>query len=505
MKKFILIFMIAFFAKNLSAQAIYCNGCATVCADKLDSSNGEEYTEVTYTVNHPVGCNYCITSTGVTFRQDGLVVPADNITTDCSVIGAIVNRVSTVKVRWGVGAHNLIVTWIDCGFYTFNQVASYATTVTSGTITNTSGTLTGTSTSPLYPEPYVCDNNLSNFNINTNLSVGSCAATVTSQMLYLDRRNSTTGVWSQGIASSALYGGSSTRNMVTIFGLNNLTGVNNQNIYRVRGVVTSNAPGTKTFTTPKFRVASIGAYNVDYFYTNTQGQNIPLPASALCSSPIPVSKFDSPVLSGVGNTGIIDKYWIKIYDATGCPLNPILVLDGSTHKRVLPNRTLGDIISLQLNAYYRQIKTAQGVPNPDANYFPNNPNKTYRIELYGENVCTGASGKIKLSFIQNSCLTCRTSTGGSGTDKIVAVDGNSIRELAVIYPNPVNEMATLQYGSPLEQRTNLYIYDMQGRVVSTQILDVAKGENSFPVSVADLPKGLYAFKIGETSGKFIKE
>ena len=261
MKKFILIFMIAFFAKNLSAQAIY--GSTTVCLDQVDGAGAPQYVSY-YTVNHPLLCDYCKRGNSVqyTLQSGGLL--EGPFPTDCSTWGQVYNRVTTLKVVWHTpGTHILTEGWLSCGITGVETAAASITVnVSNGTVNNTTSTITGTSTSPLYPEPYVCDNNLSNFNINTNLTVGSCASSVSNQALYLDRQT-TTGGWTQ-IASAPLYTGNSTRNIATTFGAGNLTGLNNQNIYRIRGAVVTNAPGTKTFTTPKFRVASIGAYNVDY-------------------------------------------------------------------------------------------------------------------------------------------------------------------------------------------------------------------------------------------------
>lgn len=398
--------------------------------------------------------------------------------------------------------------WYNCGGpITFSAAASIDVTVSNGIINN-SGTLSGTTTNTtLYTEPYVCNNNLANFNITTNLSVGSCAASVTNQSLYLDRLNSATGVWAQGIASTILYGSSRTGNVATLFGLNNLTANNNQNIYRVRGVVTSTSNGIKTFTTPNFRVVSIGAYNVNYFYTNTQGTNITIPTSNGCTSPLSVSQFDAPVISGISNSGIIDKYWISIIDVTTNCQNTVATLDAFNNKRNLTSHSLAEINGLNLETYYRQIKQAQGVASPDLHIFSKNPNRVWKITLFGENICTGATGIYKRSFIINNCLTCRSAGSVDMTKRTIKDISDTAEwiESATVYPNPASKIAIIECVSNEEASVNLTIYDMQGRVINEQKSIVTKGENTISIDISAFTNGMYAFKIGNVSGKFIKE
>jgi hypothetical protein len=465
------------------------------------------YGNTTYTINNPIGCPYNDQYANMTYEViDGGGIIQYPITHS----QAFGDRTSTMSVRWQTtGTHRIAVTWRDC-LWVITQIAYLDVTVSDGSV-NTSAVIMGTSTSTIYPEPYICDNNLNSLQLTTSLNVGSCASSVSNQLIYLERYNATTNAWGFVTSPKPLFGGAYTQSLSSLFGANNLTANANQNIYRVRTQITTNAPGTKTFTTPSFRIVSMGTYNVDYFYINTQGQNVPIPTTGnTCSNPIPVSKFDSPTISGVSNTGIIDKYWIKIYDATGCPTTQPLIVDGSTNKRTLPTRTLGDIVGLSLDAYYRQIKAAQGATTIDNNYFINHPNRVYRIDLYGENVCTGTIGIFKRSFITNNCLSCR-SVGGSNdnnpTERLTAATAGTVllQESAAVYPNPVSASATLEYHSLSTAEMVFSIYDLQGRIVKEEKINTTAGDNTFVIDCTNLSKGLYLFKVGQTSGKFIKE
>lgn len=62
-----------------------------------------------------------------------------------------------------------------------------------------------------------------------------------------------------------------------------------------------------------------------------------------------------------------------------------------------------------------------------------------------------------------------------------------------IYPNPATgESVTVDYFSVLEEmQVNVEIYDMLGRLVTTQVTTIANGPNTVEISVADLQSGMY--------------
>jgi hypothetical protein len=512
MKKFILLltfFTLFMGTKNANAQAIY--GPTTVCMDQVDGA-GQPRAVTTYTVNHPLLCDYCKRGYNVEYTvQSGGT--ASEFLADCSTSGQIWNRVTTLTIVWTTpGTHVFTVGWKSCGVgYQGSSALSISVNVSNG-IVNTSGNLAGTITNTaLYPEPYVCSNNLSNFNINTDLSIGSCAASVSNQTLYLDRLNSTTGVWAQSVASATLPAGSSTRNMATIFGASNFTGVNNLNIYRVRGSVTSSAAGTKTFTTPNFRVISVAPFNVAAKFLARNGiTRRARPALNNCANPMPVNKNNAPKIVG-DDLGILNKYWFKIYKVSStCPQPSAanLILDGSpvANRRLLPCNNFSCLVQ-DLGDYYFDVKVEQGAdPNiTPLNYFtlPANQNQIYLVEIWGENVCTGAAGASYPFWIINNSILSNERLANPNT--INGIEVGVFEESALIEPNPNNGLFTLNYISADAQNTDLIIYNLQGQEVFKQNISAAKGENNIEYRLSDLPDGLYIYKIGGISNKFIKQ
>ena len=73
-------------------------------------------------------------------------------------------------------------------------------------------------------------------------------------------------------------------------------------------------------------------------------------------------------------------------------------------------------------------------------------------------------------------------------------DDNTLEALS-IYPNPANEMATVQFSSETESEASITIYNMLGEVVDATIVNVVAGNNLQEVCVADYETGSYIVQI----------
>lgn len=71
-----------------------------------------------------------------------------------------------------------------------------------------------------------------------------------------------------------------------------------------------------------------------------------------------------------------------------------------------------------------------------------------------------------------------------------------------IYPNPVQEIANVQVDSDTRRSVNLNIFDVQGRLVQSQVAELEVGENQLSVNANTLTTGIYSLQI--TDGERVK-
>jgi len=92
----------------------------------------------------------------------------------------------------------------------------------------------------------------------------------------------------------------------------------------------------------------------------------------------------------------------------------------------------------------------------------------------------------------------------------VAVNVNAGSEATMLYPNPVNESATLAYYSANSEPVTITIMDAVGRIISSQTqTDAQKGANTVNIPTSGFAKGIYFMRITSSSQnsciKFIKD
>lgn len=72
---------------------------------------------------------------------------------------------------------------------------------------------------------------------------------------------------------------------------------------------------------------------------------------------------------------------------------------------------------------------------------------------------------------------------------------------ASIYPNPVNNYATIKISSVTKQAVYMQVYDMSGRTLVYDRYQLLKGENNISVYTASWTKGLYTFRFVTAAGE----
>ncbi len=79
----------------------------------------------------------------------------------------------------------------------------------------------------------------------------------------------------------------------------------------------------------------------------------------------------------------------------------------------------------------------------------------------------------------------------------------------LVFPNPVNEAAQIKFSSTYSVSATIAVRSVDGRICSTQTVNVNAGENTFPLNTAELSGGLYLVTISNGSllgsYKFLKE
>lgn len=110
---------------------------------------------------------------------------------------------------------------------------------------------------------------------------------------------------------------------------------------------------------------------------------------------------------------------------------------------------------------------------------------TYRIRVYGYN---GA-------FNATLCYTLAVATQASNFKEIADATTDVDLSFVNVYPNPNTGNFSIDYFSKSPAVLNLYVMDMTGRVVYSEVQQVFDGMNTFPINLPDLTNGMYMINI----------
>ncbi|MBL0181988.1 MAG: T9SS type A sorting domain-containing protein [Chitinophagaceae bacterium] len=131
-----------------------------------------------------------------------------------------------------------------------------------------------------------------------------------------------------------------------------------------------------------------------------------------------------------------------------------------------------------------------------------------------------SSGQLNYTFADNSVTGSRQFyrlrqvdfDGNSKLSNIVLLksDKPSLITIDGMFPNPATTVVNMMLSSPVKDKVQMVILDVNGRIVKVQSLNVEAGSNTLPVNVAALAGGTYMVKLisstGEVStGKLVKQ
>jgi hypothetical protein len=95
--------------------------------------------------------------------------------------------------------------------------------------------------------------------------------------------------------------------------------------------------------------------------------------------------------------------------------------------------------------------------------------------------------------------------GGFSYTRIISLTIEGGGEIAMVYPNPVLQNASLMIGVTQKEDITCYVLDLNGRAVIQKTVTLYEGSNSVPLATSTLPAGYYTIFIkGVNTTKILK-
>ncbi|GAL61253.1 T9SS type A sorting domain-containing protein [Algibacter lectus] len=118
------------------------------------------------------------------------------------------------------------------------------------------------------------------------------------------------------------------------------------------------------------------------------------------------------------------------------------------------------------------------------------PSNSYKLITYQDQYESGSYGNYSYSVY--------------GLEGTLSVDQeNWLSKVAIQYPNPATETINFKNLDNNLKGSTLEIYSMQGQKVFSEKINLINDEISLDIS--NLSKGVYVYKLGDLSNKFVKE
>jgi len=86
----------------------------------------------------------------------------------------------------------------------------------------------------------------------------------------------------------------------------------------------------------------------------------------------------------------------------------------------------------------------------------------------------------------------------------VGIEDEEVISFTSLYPNPVNESATLEFNATQNTNLDVTIVDISGKQVNNFSMNVNSGNNKIAIGTSDLANGYYMLNVSSTDGNFTK-
>lgn len=159
-------------------------------------------------------------------------------------------------------------------------------------------------------------------------------------------------------------------------------------------------------------------------------------------------------------------------------------------------------------SYYADGVQVFDISRPDSifrtGYFDTDTLDENGIYLNAYNGCWGAyiylpSGIMLASDRQNGLYVLDPHQAYIGEKKKLT------ENMISLFPNPSNNNCFIDFQSTETKEYWLEIYDVRGRLLIRQLLDVQNGNNRFPISMTSYAKGIYTFHIYNEKNSFVQK
>ncbi|MBK7966285.1 MAG: T9SS type A sorting domain-containing protein [Bacteroidetes bacterium] len=88
--------------------------------------------------------------------------------------------------------------------------------------------------------------------------------------------------------------------------------------------------------------------------------------------------------------------------------------------------------------------------------------------------------------------------------KIVPVRIGDDVSAPYLFPNPVRDQTYLIINSEENKNWMVEIFDLAGKLIYTETVSLQKGNNTVPISLHEIPPGVYFFRNGVEAIKLLK-
>ena len=182
-----------------------------------------------------------------------------------------------------------------------------------------------------------------------------------------------------------------------------------------------------------------------------------------------------------------EDFWLQIYD-------------GSNYVTVA---TWAKDIDFQNNNFYMSTVTL----DPTDVNFASNMKVRFRCD---------ASGNADDVYIDEVTVTASSGSGArssAGVDKQVEFVREGPGEFEIsdfelelsIYPNPVNSVANIAVSVPEDQMVSIMLMDINGRVISSERIEMYQGDNLYTLKTRGLQKGIYIVRVQTNDDQVLRK
>jgi hypothetical protein len=190
-----------------------------------------------------------------------------------------------------------------------------------------------------------------------------------------------------------------------------------------------------------------------------------------------------------------DKDWFKITTVTG-----------ATKIKVVLDQLPADYDLKLFNSSGSQLAVSQNGSTTSESIIRNvTTAATYYVQVYG----------YASAFNANTCYRLRVNASGtnfrsiSGADvdaeENVNIEKVNAMDVLSLFPNPASTSLTVNFFTPNQQNSTIEIYDMIGKVVSTQVINSQEGFNAQDLDITGLNNGVYFLKMTQSEKSTVKK